>query len=176
MHRALGALLFIALAIPAIGAEPENLDTHVTGDGAKSLYAASAFAHGLRHGYEEGFHDADRDLQLSVFSVEDLSVKKPAKVIGYQPSFGSKESFRKGYAAGYRLGYADSLKGITFRMNPPSVDVAAVPDKDFDHGVQYGYVAPGTACSGAPSFCAGVKAGRALAEESQNATQVASAR
>jgi hypothetical protein len=61
-------------------------------------------------------------------------------------------------------------------MNAPAVEVAAAPDKDFDHGVQYGYAASGTACSGAPSFCAGVKAGRALAAESQNDTQVASAR
>jgi hypothetical protein len=176
VHRALGSLLFLALALPAIGAQPENSDTHLSGETAKNLYAASAFAHGLRHGYEEGFHEADRDLQLSAFSVEDIPVKKPGKIIGYQASFGPKESFRKGYEAGYRLGYADSLKGITFRMNPPAVDVAAVPDKDFDHGVQYGYAAPGTACSGAPNFCAGVKAGRAIAEESQNATQVASAR
>ena len=176
MHRALVSLLFIALAIPAIGAQPENPDSHLTADAAKGLYAASAFAHGLRHGYEEGFHDADRALQLSAFSIEDISFKKPDKIVGFQSAFGSKESFRKGYAAGYRLGYADSLKGIAFRMNPPSVVVAAVPDKDFDHGVQYGYAAPGTACAGAPGFCAGVKAGRALAEETQNATQVASAR
>ena len=176
MHRALGSLLVIALAIPAIAADPKNADIHVAGDGAKSLYAASAFAHGLRHGYEEGFHDADRALQLSAFSIEDISFKRPAKVLGYQSAFGSKESFRKGYEAGYRLGYSDSLKGIAFRMNAPVVEVAAAPDKDFDHGVQYGYAAPVAACSGAPRFCAGVKAGRALAAESQNDTQVASAR
>jgi hypothetical protein len=166
----------MALALPAIGAQPGNSDHHLTGEAAKGVYAASAFAHGLRHGYEEGFHDADSALQLSAFSIEDISFKKPAKIIGYQPSFGSKESFRKGYQAGYRLGYADSLKGIAFRMNGPAVDVAAVPDKDFDQGVQYGYAAPGTVCSGAPAFCAGVKVGRAIAEESQSATQVASAR
>lgn len=176
MHRALGSLLFIALALPAIAAQPENSDRHLTADMGKGLYAASAFAHGLRHGYEEGFHDADRDLHLSAFSIEDIAAKKPGKIIGYQASFGPKESFRKGYDAGYRLGYADSLKGITFRMNAPAVGVAAVADKDFDHGVQYGYAAPGTDCSGAPAFCAGVKAGRALAEETQPATQVASAR
>lgn len=176
MHRALGSLLFLALAVPAIGASPANTDSHLDGDRAKGLYAASAFAHGLRHGYEEGFHDADRALQLSAFSIEEIPFKKPAKIIGYQSSFGSKESFRKGYEAGYRLGYSDSLKGIAFRMNAPAVEVAAVPDKDFDHGVQYGYAAPGTACSGAPAFCAGVKAGRELAAESQNDTQVASAR
>jgi hypothetical protein len=151
-------------------------DVHVSASAGNNLYAASAFAHGMRHGYEEGFHDADRDLHLSAFRVDDLSLSKVPKTVGYQTAFGSKESFRKGYETGYRLGYADSLRGIAFRMNVPRVSVAATPDRDFDRGVQYGFNSPGNACSGVPAYCAGVQAGRTLATATESTTQVASAK
>jgi hypothetical protein len=165
----------IALALPAMGAQPTT-DVHLSTDSGSNLYAASAFAHGLRHGYEEGFHDADRDLHLSAFSLDEMVIPKPKKVMGYQPEFGPKDSFRKGYELGYRLGYADSLKGIAFRMHAPAVNVVAAPDRDFDRGVQYGYVSPTALCSGTPLYCAGVQAGRALARTVEPATQVASAK
>jgi hypothetical protein len=150
-------------------------DIHLTSDAANNIYAASAFAHGMRHGYEEGFHDADRDLHLSAFTLDDMAIPKPKKTVGYQESFGSKGSFRKGYEHGYRLGYGDSLKGIAFRMTAPVVTVAAKPDRDFDRGVQYGYTSVGALCSGTPAFCHGVQAGRALALTAESPTQVASA-
>jgi hypothetical protein len=151
-------------------------DIHLTSDSANNIYAASAFAHGMRHGYEEGFHDADRDLHLSAFSLDDVEIPKPKKTIGYQPSFGSKDSFRKGYQQGYRLGYADSVKGIAFRMSAPHVTVAAKPDRDFDRGVQYGYISSRSLCTGSAVFCSGVQAGRALALTTESSTQVASAK
>jgi hypothetical protein len=164
----------ITLALPAIAAQPADL--HVSTAVGNNLYAASAFAHGMRHGYEEGFHDADRDLHLSAFRLEDLTLSKVPKTVGYQASFGSKESFRKGYETGYRLGYADSLKGIAFRMIAPRMNVTAIPDRDFDRGVQYGFNSPGNACSGPPAYCAGVQAGRTLATATESTTQVASAK
>ena len=172
MQRALVIVLALALAVPAIGAQPSD-DIHLNG-GANHLYAASAFAHGLRHGYEEGFHDADRDLHLSAFAVGDLTFRKVPKMIGYDSSFGSKDSFRKGYEAGYRLGYADSIKGVSFRVNMPTVEVAAAPDREFDRGVQYGYTVRAERCSGSRPFCAGVQAGQALALTYEPGTQVAS--
>lgn len=174
MHRALGTLLALALALPAMGAQP-SADSHLSADSANNIYAASAFAHGMRHGYEEGFHDADRELHLSAFSVDEISIAKPKKIVGYERAFGSKESFRRGYEYGYRLGYSDSVKGITFRMTAPVVHVAAKPDNDFDRGVQYGYTSGSTLCSGSPAYCTGVQAGHALAVKSESGTQVASA-
>jgi hypothetical protein len=174
VHRALGTLLVIALSFPALAAQRDS-DPHISAESGNNVYAASAFAHGLRHGYEEGFHAADRDLQLSAFSLDDIAVPRSSKkVIGYRSEFGPKESFHKGFAQGYRLGFADSVKGIAFRMTPPEVTVAAKPDGDFDRGVQYGYLSPGTACSGSPTFCSGVQAGRSIALKSVAATQVAS--
>jgi len=175
VHRALGTLLVIALSFPALAAQ-HDADPHISADSGTNLYAASAFAHGLRHGYEEGFHAADRDLHLSAFSFDEIAVPKARRVVGYRSEFGSKESFQKGFAQGFRLGYSDSVKGIAFRMTPPVVTIAAKPDGDFDRGVRYGYLSPGTACSGSLTFCTGVQAGRAIALQSEVATQVASAK
>src|SRR6266478_9941690 len=60
----LGALLPIAVAQQQISSAIPNADYHLLQDAAKKIYAMSAFAHGHRHGYEEGFHAGDEDYHL----------------------------------------------------------------------------------------------------------------
>src|SRR3712207_7604731 len=51
--------------------------SHLAGDASPELIAASAFVHGFRHGYEEGFHQADRELHLALF---ELASQPPEKL------------------------------------------------------------------------------------------------
>ena len=97
------------LSIPAIAA-----DFHVSADPAKALYCRSAFGHGYMHGYEEGFHVADEDLQMAR-GVRDVSKMAEFKKSGYHVEFGSKRQFEEGYHDGFRVGYIDGISGRKFR-------------------------------------------------------------
>ena len=143
-------LLILALAISAYGQQP---DYHVTHDSSHAIYARSAFLHGHRHGYEEGFHAADQDLHLG--RAPQVSNKRfwSPKPVGYRSDFGDKESFRCGFQAGFTAGYSVSYFGREFN-HPPNLIVqnpeGAVAKKTedaaektltaiFDSGVLEGY-------------------------------------
>ncbi|HUR36759.1 MAG TPA: hypothetical protein VM009_03010 [Terriglobales bacterium] len=88
-------------------------DFHTREDDARRLYSVSAFAHGHRHGYEEGYSAADEDIHQGrvqrVFREKD--VPKPR---GYQKAFGDKRHFRQGFIYGYMAGYRDSFRERSF--------------------------------------------------------------
>ena len=120
-------------------------DYHLTQDANRFFYYYSAFAHGHRHGYEEGYHAGD----------EDYHFRKPAeprqrmsKQRGYRPEFGNKASYARGYERGFIAGNADSYSGRAFRATQTlvleaPVDFAARSQTDwiteFDAGVAAGY-------------------------------------
>lgn len=111
-------------------------DYHTTKDPNRDLYLDSAFAHGHRHGYEEGFHAGDEAYQLRRAPTFD---EKFVHSRGYQASFGSKRSYMLGFSSGFRAGYADSYSGHPFR-----IATLIAPQKasgGFDLGVLEGYQA-----------------------------------
>jgi hypothetical protein len=105
-----GALLPVALAQQS--APVRNSDYHMLQDSAHKVYCTSAFAHGHRHGYEEGFHAGDEDYHLRH---SPNPTGKSSKQNGYKHEFGDKKIYMRGFAIGFRAGYADSYSGQGFR-------------------------------------------------------------
>ncbi len=103
------------------------------------------FLHGYLHGYEEGFHLADIDLQLSRMPRDAGELKKAGHVMGYVAEFGSKHFFEAGYHQGFRVGYADGVAGRRFRAVSQldkltlQRDSANRPSVPFDEGFSTGY-------------------------------------
>ena len=91
-------------------------ERHLSNDSASTLYLNSPFAHGYIHGYEDGFHYGDLDLQLGREPRDAgviASYKHPG--IGYESNFGSKESYKNGFKSGFRAGYSDATHQLPFR-------------------------------------------------------------
>ncbi len=84
-------------------------------DAAGVLYQRSAFAHGYLHGYEEGFHLADLDIQLGHLlpGVKARHDERPEQ--HYRSGYGDKALFSEGFKIGMRAGYSDSVGGHKFR-------------------------------------------------------------
>ena len=138
-----GAVLGLALASSA--ADAHKADTHLS-DPAAALYARSPFAHGYIHGYEDGYHAADQDLQFGRLMRGMRS--KPGPHPENKISSSDRASCRKGYAQGFASGYRDSAAGRDFRaIAALRVLAAAVPadvptaDRGFDRGFNDGYFA-----------------------------------
>ncbi len=147
------SLLIFSCAL-AYGAQPP--DYHLTLDPAHHIYARSAFLHGHRHGYEEGFHAADQDVHLGRNPrILDKHFTVP-KTVGYRNEFGDKKIFRQGYESGYLAGYSDSFAGREFNHPPnlfadtgtgtgttanlsETVPASTNPSADFDAGAVQGY-------------------------------------
>lgn len=150
-----------AVTLGAAGPQPQHC--HLAGDATPELIAASAFLHGLRHGYEAGFHEADRELHLARFEPATEPPEKLPKPGGYPPGMGSRESFRKGFERGFRLGYTDSMTASGFRLVSPGLEKLASKERDFDRGVQEGFDGAACGAGSTEAYCAGVKVGRAIA-------------
>jgi hypothetical protein len=129
-------------------AQSSQSDYHTTQDPNRQIYLDSAFAHGHRHGYEEGFHAGDEDYQFRRAG----SLPKSPRVKGYRSSFGDRNSYNAGFENGFRAGYADSYSGRIFHpaesaaLAPAALVVSQpAPMKDsahdFDRGVGEGYFA-----------------------------------
>lgn len=174
MKRAPLVLIVIAAASLAwAGSE----DVHVTSDPARFLYSVSAFAHGHRHGYEDGFHQADEDLHMG--RTQSQIKLTPVKPRGFSDSFGSHGSFNRGYMMGYLQGYRDSAADREFHPLPSDVDLGALlllspaDQKSFDQGFETGYrstpeeIARQTRCDlnahDDSPLCAGVRVGMQVA-------------
>ncbi len=124
-------------------------DWHLSSGPWRALCARSAFAHGYMHGYEQGFHFADLDLQMAHQPRDPATIKEFKSVPGYHEEFGDKNFFVSGYREGFRVGYADGAGGFRFRAVgelraaalglPGSGD--ARPSKKFDEGISAGYAA-----------------------------------
>lgn len=154
----------ITATISTAGPPPTaSLDIHLSNDPAHNLYRMSAFAHGHRHGYEEGFHAGDLDLQLGHKQQVSAEAGKTPRAEGYDPRFGSRENFRRGYEAGYRAGYLDSYFDRNF--NAPAASLGLIDGPDFDRGVRDGYVSRQAKCEEvSASYCSGLDEGLRLAQ------------
>ncbi|MEO6119797.1 MAG: hypothetical protein ABIP12_03835 [Terriglobales bacterium] len=125
-------LLTICLGAPlsfAQSKDPKSEDTrgdfHLREDQARKLYSASAFAHGHRHGYEEGFRTAD--LEIHVGRQERELREKDIPKADYQKGFGDKKFFQQGFAHGFKAGYKDSYSNRSFRLVEWSVAIPPFP-------------------------------------------------
>jgi hypothetical protein len=169
----LGTLSPVAIAQQA-SISLHNADYHMLQDSARKVYTTSAFAHGHRHGYEEGFHAGDEDYHLRHVP---NPTGKATKQNGYKREFGDKQTYMRGFTNGFRAGYADSYAGQPFRSNqeiaeleieyPPSqpiVERAAkvisnylppADSKTFDQGAEEGYK-HGFSSTDATSFAPGL--------------------
>jgi hypothetical protein len=139
------ALAFCSFAFCQNATDP-SLDYHLTADAAHALYSASAFAHGHRHGYEEGFHLADQDVHMGrrARSLEKVGLQ------GYRPAFGDKGIYQRGYWLGLRAGYDDSYNAREFR---PTAEVLSAQLGDVtDQSLRAGYTDGLNASRGAASL------------------------
>lgn len=98
------------------------------------------------HGYEEGFHEGDLDLQMGRPFRTIKSQDKFKKVCGYRFEFGDHPSFEEGYRKGYAVGYTNSYAGRNFRAtqllelakSQDQTDTNATPNS-FNRAFKYGY-------------------------------------
>jgi len=116
-------------------------------DRAAALCQRSNFALGYLHGYEDGFHAADQDLQLGHVSAglkarpdaHDLSPRSRMPI-------GDQGLYIAGYRQGAEVGYADGIGEREFRaltelrQAADGLD-AATPAQRFDRGFADGYAA-----------------------------------
>lgn len=89
-------------------------DSHMTADPARRVYELSPWAHGYIHGYEQGFHFGDMDLQMA-HPARNVKEIKEFRKDNYEKNFGDRTSWTSGYRAGFRIGYSDAFNGQEFR-------------------------------------------------------------
>lgn len=148
--------LCLAVATTAPAYSQSEVDSHLREDETRHLYSVSAFAHGHRHGYEEGFRVADDEIHSGRLQ-RALTEGDVPKSMEYQKSFGDKKHFRRGFIYGYLAGYRDSYEERSFRLPewvaqvPPIADSSDLPQTDgpaapdrkvrltFDEGMMQGY-------------------------------------
>jgi len=132
-------------------------DFHTQADPGRRLYSISAFAHGHRHGYEEGFRAAD--LEIHVGRLQRTLLEKDVPKADYKKEYGDKKHFRRGFIYGFMAGYRDSYSEQGFRLVewtaevPPLAGTSDLPEADagftpsprlrgnFDEGMLHGYQA-----------------------------------
>ncbi len=180
MFRAPYVLLAILLTLPLYSADKKTPCYHVSQDALQQVYQHSPFAHGLRHGYEAGFHDADLDYHLG-YEERDLRANKLPNTQGFEKKFGDKKSFRRGYEYGYMAGYKDSFAGRKFHY-PPASDAVAddlATQRYFDAGVADGFrqaadqrQSRGECSNSQPGYCEGFRLGVKLAAEERHTDNV----
>jgi hypothetical protein len=93
-------------------------ERHLQANASGALLMNSAFAHGYRHGYDEGFHTGDLDIHMGRPAQVNA---KPSRLRRqdreFNSAFGSKQSFQQGYAAGFNGGYSDAMAGLDYRAS-----------------------------------------------------------
>lgn len=115
MVRIRGLILVFCLCFSFAFIHAQSQDWHLSSDGASTFFLRCPFAHGYMHGYEEGFHRGDLDLQMGR-SFQALKKQDGfKKIVGYRKEFGDRNSFDEGYRKGYAVGYTDSYAGRNFR-------------------------------------------------------------
>ncbi len=132
-------------------------DFHTREDQARRLYAISAFAHGHRHGYEEGFRIAD--LEIHVGRLERTLREADVPKADYKKEYGDRKQFQQGYMYGFMTGYKDSFSNRSFRLvewsdavppfdwmaDMPQAEQGRAPDArlraNFEDGIVRGYQA-----------------------------------
>jgi len=143
----------LGLSLAAFGGhakQTSNVELHLADPHAARLYSQSVFMHGYIHGYEEGFHNADVDIQMAHGFRDVSTLDAYKKVAGYRSSFGDKQIFEAGYRHGFRVGYTDCISGRNFRaiqllraaaLGLSLTSLSPAARLSFDLGVQEGYIA-----------------------------------
>jgi hypothetical protein len=100
-------------------------ERHLQDSSSGALLADSAFAHGYRHGYDEGFHMGDLDIHMGRSARFGAALKESRQAgRDYNNAFGSKELFGEGYQAGFHCGYSDALAGFEYRAGKRTREAA----------------------------------------------------
>jgi hypothetical protein len=112
--RVLSCLFALLLLVSAVAvAGSGDVDFHLNSSPDRALFVRSTFAHGFIHGYEEGFHVGDLDLQLGQAS-RPLNAIPESRQTDYRHEFGSHHDFAAGYSIGFSAGYNDAASGHEF--------------------------------------------------------------
>jgi hypothetical protein len=122
-------------------------ERHLQDSASGALLANSAFAHGYRHGYDEGFHLGDLDIHMGRAARISEGLKESRSAArDYDKAFGSKQMFDEGYQAGFHSGYSDAMAGFEYRASKRTREaaegLAILPPsrrKFFDEGFAGGY-------------------------------------
>ena len=149
----LNRILCLSLLLSACGigfARDAKDRNYVEDSFAAALYTSSVFLHGYVHGYEEGFHNADIDIQMA-HGFRDVSAMPEYKKVGDCPAnVGDKSVYERGFRQGFRVGYVDGMSGRSFRaVRSLRIATAGLSTGDwnqrrresFEMGVQEGYYA-----------------------------------
>jgi len=149
----LNRILCLSLLLSACGigfARDAKDRNYVEDSFAAALYTSSVFLHVYVHGYEEGFHNADIDIQMA-HGFRDVSAMPEYKKVGDCPAnVGDKSVFERGFRQGFRVGYVDGMSGRSFRaVRSLRIATAGLSTGDwnqrrresFEMGVQEGYYA-----------------------------------
>jgi hypothetical protein len=180
MYWARFLTFIMCCVLPLFAADNRAECYHVSQDALQQVYIHSPFAHGLRHGYEAGFHDADLDYHLG-YEERQIKLNKVPGTEGFHKSFGDKKSFRRGYEYGYLAGYRDSFAGRKFHYPPASDGVASdlANARAFDAGVADGFrrsvdsASAQNSCDNAqPGYCEGFRLGVKFAAEERHANSL----
>jgi hypothetical protein len=177
MSRAWFAAIAVLFSSSLFGADKKTDCHHLTHGSLQQVYQHSPFAHGLRHGYEAGFHDADLDYHLG-YEEQQVKLNKVPDTVGFQKRFGDKKSFRRGYEYGYLAGYHDSFAGQKFHYpgaaDGVATDVATA--RAFDSGISDGFRqgidsrrAHNVCANSQPGYCEGFRLGVKFAFEERHA-------
>jgi hypothetical protein len=124
--------------------------TYVEDSFAAALHSNSVFLHGYIHGYAEGFHNADIDIQMA-HGFRDVSTMSEYKKVADCPAnAGEKSVFERGFRQGFRVGYVDGISGRSFRaVRSLRIAMAGLStdewnprrQESFEMGIQEGYYA-----------------------------------
>lgn len=122
-------------------------ERHLQPTSVGALFLDSAFAHGYRHGYEQGFHLADLDIHMGRRAQQMTKHNFRQAGHEYNNSFGNKARFQQGYEAGLSVGYADGFAGREYqaseriKLAASGLEDALPPGRReyFDEGFAGGY-------------------------------------
>lgn len=140
-------VVFVSSLTAFLASAQQGTDSHLTEPGTAVLVARSAFAHGYRHGYEAGYHLGNIDVNMARPEKAKLASSRKIRT-GYQPDFGSRHSFERGFQSGLKAGYSDGYAGRNFRAIAEFRSLSAslkakaesrTDDAPFDSGVLAGY-------------------------------------
>ena len=92
-------------------------ELHLQPTSVGALFLDSAFAHGYRHGYDQGFHAADLDIHMGRLAQQTTKRDSRQATREFNNSFGNKTRFEQGYRAGLSAGYNDGFSGREYQAS-----------------------------------------------------------
>jgi hypothetical protein len=116
------ALTFALFALPAF---PVTNARHLPALAQQSGALERGYRTGYSDGYSEGIRDSSEPNGTRVV-INDADIQSER---GYNPTYGSVEDYRGGYAQGFRVGYDAGFGRQPFDSNPPA-DLSSRPTID----------------------------------------------